>query len=174
MPRQSDSRSRPRRPATPRPRRSASETQRKILQAVGADEERLGSALKKVDAQTGAAVVSHLGHQVGNVALGRALLNAGAVTEADHAITISFASSVDESDFTPAMRAILEAVLRAAMLHSALVVRVGRKGPNAFFDVAPSSVNESPEFERAAAASSGLACFLKPPRYPAYHFEVRS
>lgn len=181
MPRQPDS-SRTPRPkrtsATPHPSRASNERQRAVVQAVGTDEEKLHQALSKVDAQTGAAVVSHLGRQVGNSVLHRLLIHAKPVgvveVEAIRRISVTFGSGARATDFDSSMRAALEAIMRAAGAHSAQVVRVGLKQNASFFDVAVGSVDKQSALESAAAAEVGnrLVCFEGPPKYPAYHFEI--
>lgn len=178
MPRQSDPsrKPRPRRAqGTVHPSRATNERQRSITQAVGADEERLYHALSKVDARTGAAVVSHLGQQVGNTALHRLLIHCTPMrTDVVKSTRITFGSNASASDFTSSMRAALEAILRAAGAHSAEVVRIGRKQDVSFFDVAPGSVDRESALVSAAEAEVGnrLVCFLRPPQYPGYHFEI--
>jgi hypothetical protein len=149
-----------------------------LLQDVGADEERLRSALKKIDAHVGAEALSGLGQRIGNTAVHRVLTHAAAVDSKNAVISITFAGGANESALSEKSRKVLEAILRAANLDCAVVVRTGAADRSAkldVFEVAPSSVGDQAAFVRAAEAEVGnlVARFLMPPKAPAFHFEIK-
>ena len=147
--------------ARPKKGRTPDEVRRAILEQIGSDEERVGAALKKMDAHAGADVVRRLGHQLGNVAVHRVLAHAAPV------------SIVGGGRLSETSRKVLEMILRAAGVRRAEIVDTSRTKGLEIVELVVSTGNPTGLVQAAEAeVGKALACFNRTAAGSAYHFEI--